>query len=85
MDLVRTRVDYLDALSPNDRKRFVDEALAQVRRREAVVRAESEERRASEDQFGYLGGLGVLYEVRARIRWLEELRRSLDEQVPGGK
>ena len=28
---------------------------------------------------GYLGGLGVLYEVKARIRWLEELKRRLDE------
>ncbi len=77
MDPVRTRVYYLGALSRQDRKRFVDEAIGQARRRMAVVQAESEERQESGDQFSYLGGLGVLHEVRARVRWLEELRRSL--------
>ena len=78
MDPVRTRVYYLDALSPEGRRRFVEEALAQARSRAAVVRVEVDGMRESPDRFSYFGGLGVLYEARARVRWLEELRRSLD-------
>ena len=77
MDPVRTRVYYLDALSPRERLSFAEDALARAKRRAAAVRAESDERRESGDRFAYLGGLGVLHEAKARIRWLEELRRSL--------
>ena len=78
MDPVRTRVYYLDALSPSERARFVEDALVQARRRAAVIKAESDGLRESEDRFSFLGGLGALYEARARVRWLEELRRSLN-------
>jgi DNA-binding PadR family transcriptional regulator len=77
MDPVRTRVYNLAELSPEDRQRFVEEALMQARRRVTVVEAESEDRRASGDRFSYLGGLGVVYEAKARVRWLEELERGL--------
>ncbi len=79
MDPLRTRVYYLETLSAPDRRRFVEEALVQARRRLAVVRAESEGRRESGDRFSYLGGLGVVHEAKARVRWLEELRRLLDD------
>ncbi len=79
MDPVRTRVYYLDTLSPQERKRFVEEALARAKRRVVVVRAESDERRESGERFSYLGGLGVLHEARARVSWLEELHKSLGD------
>ena len=78
MDPIRTRVYYLEALSPEERRRFVEEALAQAKRRVVVVEAESEERRLSGDRFSYLGGLGVVHEARSRVRWLAQLRRALD-------
>jgi DNA-binding PadR family transcriptional regulator len=79
MDPVRTRVYYLEALSPENRRHFVEEALVQARRRVAVVEAESEGRRESGDRFSYLGGLGVVHEAKARVRWLEELSRAFDD------
>jgi DNA-binding PadR family transcriptional regulator len=78
MDPVRTRVYYLEALSPEDRRRFVEEALVQARRRVVVVEAGSEERRESGDRFSYLGGLGVVGEAKARVAWLEDLGRELE-------
>lgn len=79
VDPVRTRVYYLDALSPADRRRFVEHALARARARSRAVRAESNARREEGDRFDYLGGLGVLYEARARVRWLEELLGALGD------
>lgn len=76
MDPIRTRVHYLSVLSPAERRCFIDEALAHARRRVTIVEAESEQRRELGDEFGYLGGRGVVHEARARVRWLEELRSS---------
>ena len=84
MDPVRTRVFYLDLLSSGVRRRFVEDALAQAKRWVAEVRAESDQRQGSGDTFGYLGSLGVLHEAKARVRWLEEVRRVIvDEDAAG--
>ncbi len=84
MDPVRTRVYYLEALAPNERRRFVDEALDQARRRASAIEAEAGSRSGGDDLFDYLGALGVLYEARARVGWLEELLRQLDSEEPFG-
>ena len=77
MDPVRTRVYYLGCLTPTERRRFVEEALDQARARVDAIESESEAARAGNDVFDHLGGLGVLYEARARVAWLEELQREL--------
>jgi DNA-binding PadR family transcriptional regulator len=77
VDPVRTRVYYLEALSPGDRMRFVEDALAQTRAYAAVVKADCDARKLAGETLQHLGARGVLHEVRARIRWLEELRREL--------
>ena len=76
-DPIRTRVYCLDALDPEERLRFVDNALEQTRRYLAVVKADCEARRRAGDLLQHLGARGVFHEVRARIRWLGELRRAL--------
>ena len=78
MDPIRTRVHYLNALSAPERRRFVAEALEQTRRRAEIVESESLALQRSGDEFGYLGGMGVVHEVRARVRWLEELELALE-------
>ncbi len=83
MDPIRTRVYYLEALGAGERRRFVAEAVEQARRRAAIVESESEERRRAGDLFGYLGGRGVVHEARARVRWLEELRRVVEPGTSG--
>jgi DNA-binding PadR family transcriptional regulator len=78
MDPVRTRVFALDALPPRGRRRFVADALAKARRFASEVEAEAEEKRLSGDRFEYLGSLGIAYEARARVRWLEALLAELE-------
>jgi len=78
MDPLRTRVFALDALPPPERRRFVAAALKQARRFAAEVEAETEEKRLSGDRFDHLGSLGVTYEARARVRWLETLLGELE-------
>ena len=80
LDPVRTRVYYLDALSASEQRRFVNECLTQAKRRVTVIKAESDDRQHSGDRFSYLGGLGVLYEAKARVRWLEHLRSALGDE-----
>lgn len=80
MDPVRTRIFSLSALSPSERLRFVDEALAKTRRRVEEVRDDTELLGQSGDLYSYLGGLGVLHEAEARVRWLEEVRAALQEE-----
>ncbi len=81
VDPVRTRVYYLGILSAEERQQFVEDALAQTRRHAAVVAADCDARRLGSDRMQYLGARGVLYETRARLRWLEELRRELEDAV----
>jgi DNA-binding PadR family transcriptional regulator len=76
-DPIRTRVYYLDALRPEERLRFVDDAIEQSESYLAVVKKDCEAHRRAGDLLQYGGVRGVLHEVRARIRWLRELRRAL--------
>jgi hypothetical protein len=66
----------LDALNAEERLRFVDDALEQTKRYLAVVNADCEARRQAGDPLEHLAARGVLHEVRARIRWLGELRQA---------
>ena len=76
-DPIRTRVYSLDALDADERLRFIEDALEQTNRYLTVVKADCEARQRAGDLLEHLGARGVLHEVRARVRWLEELRRAL--------
>jgi len=75
-DPIRTRVYCLEALSPEERRFFIEDAIEQSRSYLAVVKKDCEARRREEELLPYLGARGVLHEVRARIRWLGELRET---------
>ena len=76
-DAVRTRAFFLDALSAAERRRFVESALEAAETFHAMTR---EYGRSREDDGGLvrLAALGGEYAAEARIRWLQELRASLD-------
>lgn len=76
-DPIRTRVYSLDILDADERRQFVDDALEQTGRHMAVVRADCEAHRRAGSFLQHLGSRGVLSEMRARIRWLQELREAL--------
>lgn len=76
IDLVRLRMFFLKALPPEERLRFVDDAIAFLRELEA---ANEERVEKPTDPFQEMGSLGTLLETRARIEWLERVRERLTE------
>ena len=78
-DALRTRAFFLDALSASERRRFVESALEAAEIFYAITQDHGRSR--AEDQgTGKLAALGGEYAAEARIRWLQELRASLDAE-----
>jgi DNA-binding PadR family transcriptional regulator len=76
-DPIRSRLHFIDALPPDQREAFLSDAVSVVNtqlRRSMQRRTESE---AAGDHLEALGSLGVIYELRARLRWLADVRRRL--------
>ena len=75
---VRTRMYFLGILSPAKRSAIIRKAIESTR----SAAAEAEQRRASRphatrnDIVQQLASEGVLYELRARLQWLEWLERE---------
>ena len=75
-DPIRTRVSFLGALPAKKRRRFVDDA-------ERVVRERLDELKTihagETDRFEELAQRGGIHELEARLRWIAEIRRELDQ------
>ena len=76
-DPVRTRMSFLGALQPRARKRFLDDAKRVVGERLADLEKLYEEEREAEKTFDALATRGGIYELRARLAWLETVREEL--------
>lgn len=73
-DPVRTRVSFLGVLPAKQRERFLDDAERVIREQLEAM----EELHANETEvFEKLARLGGVHELRARLRWLSEVRREL--------
>lgn len=75
MDLVRLRVFFLGALPAGEQRAFLEAALKSLKVR--LVKQEEDVATAS-NEFEALGSLGGVYETKARMAWLEEVKRRLD-------
>jgi len=76
-DPIRTRIVFLGALPPRARKRFVDDAIRVVRERLVELEALYETERATGRKLDALGTRGAIYELRARLEWLDGVREEL--------
>jgi len=77
-DPLRTRVYFLSALAPRRRAAFFTAARAALEEHMAVLAAED-----SPDEFDRLALRGAIALVRARIAWLEDVRRALSRRKRG--
>lgn len=84
VDFVRLRTFYLGAATPEQRSKFLDSALEQLRAHEASCVSASKKYLEMGDEFSALASEGVLYETRARIEWLTSARARL-LKIPTGK
>jgi DNA-binding PadR family transcriptional regulator len=79
-DPLRTRVFFLNALTPGQRPAFVVHARKQLHAQLKVVEAECARYRDEGDLFSALAMDGALHVIRARIAWMTELRKRLPKQ-----
>ncbi|HEX8251655.1 MAG TPA: PadR family transcriptional regulator [Thermoanaerobaculia bacterium] len=75
-DPTRTRMDFLGALTPAKRRRFVAEAERVTR--EELERFKEGAELQNPNLYERLAGLGTVYELEGRLRWLREVQRELD-------
>lgn len=73
-DPIRTRAQFITSLPYKDRLRFVENARAITRAAlkevEKVAKADSQD---SDKTHEYIGNLGSVFELRARIQWLNRI------------
>jgi DNA-binding PadR family transcriptional regulator len=74
-DPLRTRLFFVNVLAAPQRKRFFDDVERALRGQLEAVKRQHARELAAGDLSEALGSLGVLYELRARLRWLREVRK----------
>ena len=71
-DPIRTRAQFVTSVSPEERLRFLDNARAITRAAlnevEKVTKLQST---GSDTMLEYIGNLGSVFELRARLQWLD--------------
>lgn len=77
VDPVRTRFYYLDALPPDERIRFVDDAEQKTRLYLAHVHTEVQRLDRAGEEHERLAIRGIAREMEARLDWLAEVRREM--------
>lgn len=76
-DLLRLRVHFLAALSPAERVRFIDTALATMRREVTKISAFCRKKEKAGDLFDHIATRGTVLMTRARLAWLREVRKCV--------
>jgi len=77
-DPIRTRAQFVTSVLSEDRLRFLDSARtitrAALKEVEAVTKAQSAR---SDTMLEYIGNLGSVFELRARLQWLNRVAHLL--------
>jgi DNA-binding PadR family transcriptional regulator len=76
-DPLRTRMYFLGALSPAERRRFLNEAQAHLEGEVRIARAALRKTSRQDDRFAYAAIRGVILTMRARLLWIRTVRGSL--------
>jgi hypothetical protein len=75
IDPIRTKLNYLAALPPGDRKAFLDRAEQVTRARLELVRNSSTDESAAASWTLEAALLGVEMQLEARLQWLARVRQ----------
>jgi DNA-binding PadR family transcriptional regulator len=74
LDSVRTRLFFLEVLPRKQRLALIAEAERVVKEKIEQFEKRRREDQANGEIFEAFGGLAVIYEMKARLRWLEAVR-----------
>lgn len=80
IDPVRTKINYLAALTPAERHAFLDRAEQVTRSRLDLVRNTPADDAAAENWTLKATLLGVETQLEARLQWLTQVRQLADQQ-----
>jgi len=78
-DPLRTRVDFLGALAPTARHRFLATAKTKIQSQVRVVEKDCAQK--VNQQYPYLVARGALKTLRARLEWIDEAITRLDYRL----
>ena len=78
-DPIRTRLYFLAALSAAKRSVFLDDSEHRLRNQIPILQAHIRDYIRIDDVFAECAARGMLHATRARIAWITEVRRRLNE------
>ena len=85
LDVIRSRTYFLKALTMEERERFIEEALAGLKRLLAQCEAVVREYETKGDSYSVMAMTGAVYETKARIQWLKYCRDANKELLDDGE
>jgi DNA-binding PadR family transcriptional regulator len=78
-DLIRLRLYSAGAIRPEERATLIDNAISELLRLQLAIEGDIRREGESGDEFAVLAAKGSLFETKARIAWLQEIRPRLLE------
>ncbi len=79
-DPVRTRVFFFDALTPNEQARLAKDMLSALEEFLSLSRESLKSRESSGSALNHLGALGAVMSNQARVTYLREVVKALEEK-----
>lgn len=80
-DPIRVRMHFLSALTPAKQRAFLDRAEDSLIAQKRVIEQHCQKHLNEGDKVDYCAARGGLHTVRARIKWIREVRESLFDQA----
>jgi hypothetical protein len=79
---LRTRAYFLAALTPGERRSFLEDALRKLEDEILHVKEYCNAYLREEDLFSYMASKGALFTLRAQVDWLRELSNKAEIFAP---
>ncbi|MHC5024376.1 MAG: helix-turn-helix transcriptional regulator [Planctomycetota bacterium] len=76
-DPLRTRLYFLAAVTPRQRRAFLDGAIAALEAQRPILEADEARYASVGDTFSRLASLGIRRDLETRIAWLKAVQREL--------
>ena len=76
-DLLRLRFRFLSELKRTEQRRFIVAMIHKMTEEVKKIEADSRRKSSSHDDYSYLTARGALLMARARLTWLQEVRKRL--------
>ncbi len=83
-DPIRVRLHFLSALTASKRRTFLDNAELALTEQKQIIERHCKNHQQTGDLIDYHAARGGLHTVRARIKWIREIRNAMFEKTSAG-